>query len=237
MFGIIAAGGGSRLSAEGIKCPKPLVKIGGEPLIDRLIRVFMTLGATDIVIVCNDLTPYVARHLQQLYNEGVNGCKIPLQIIVKTTISSMHSFFEISRYLNADRFVVTTVDTVFREEEFVQYVKAFQQCNADGLFGVTDYIDDEKPLYVDVDDEQNIQGFYDTRPINCRFISGGIYGLTDSCLDTLHRCVESGESRMRNFQRALLTDGFHLKAFPFTKVIDVDHVSDIKKAEVFLHSN
>jgi hypothetical protein len=39
---------------------------------------------------------------------------------------------------------------------------------------------------------------------------------------------------MRNFQRALLRDGFRLKAWPFSKVLDIDHASDIIKAEVFL---
>jgi hypothetical protein len=31
-----------------------------------------------------------------------------------------------------------------------------------------------------------------------------------------------------------LQDGFKLKAWPFSKVLDVDHVSDIQKAEAFL---
>ena len=39
---------------------------------------------------------------------------------------------------------------------------------------------------------------------------------------------------MRNFQRALLTDGMRLKAWPMTKVLDIDHADDIRKAEDFL---
>jgi hypothetical protein len=46
--------------------------------------------------------------------------------------------------------------------------------------------------------------------------------------------VENGVSRMRNFQRQLVADGLHLKAYPFTKIVDVDHVSDIQTAELFL---
>ena len=37
-FAIIAAGEGSRLQQEGVELPKPLVKVCGEALIDRLIR-------------------------------------------------------------------------------------------------------------------------------------------------------------------------------------------------------
>lgn len=39
---------------------------------------------------------------------------------------------------------------------------------------------------------------------------------------------------MRNFQRALVRDGLQLRAYPFTKVLDIDHASDILKAEEFL---
>ena len=43
-----------------------------------------------------------------------------------------------------------------------------------------------------------------------------------------------GKSRMRNFQRALIADGLRLKAYCFPKILDVDHASDIAKAEDFL---
>ena len=236
VYGVIAAGEGSRLAAEGINMPKPLVKIDGEMLIDRLLRIFMACYATEIVVICNDLTPMVADHLQFVADNGLHGCKVPLRFVVKTTSSSMHSFHEISRFINADRFVVTTVDTIFREGEFRQYIECFRELKCDGLFGVTDYIDDEKPLYVATDNKLNIQGFYDECPSDCRFISGGIYGLTPEAFGTLERCVKHGEARMRNFQRALVRERFQLRAFPFSKVLDIDHASDISKAEAFLQS-
>ena len=62
-FAVIAAGEGSRLAAEGISLPKPLVKVNGEPLIDRLIRIFMENDADEIVVICNDHTPLVKEHL------------------------------------------------------------------------------------------------------------------------------------------------------------------------------
>ena len=47
--------------------------------------------------------------------------------------------------------------------------------------------------------------------------------------------MEAGVSRMRNYQRRLVTDGLKLKAYPFTKIIDVDHAEDIEKAEKFIY--
>ncbi|EJW94426.1 protein containing Nucleotidyl transferase domain protein, partial [gut metagenome] len=54
-YAIIAAGEGSRLQQEGVNLPKPLVRIGGESMIDRLIRIFRNNGAEEICIIVNTL--------------------------------------------------------------------------------------------------------------------------------------------------------------------------------------
>ena len=150
----------------------------------------------------------------------------------------MHSFYELTSILdNRKPFILTTVDTIFREREFADYVSAFQNMlkagSADGMMGITDYIDDEKPLYVKTDNKQNILAFLDSDE-HPRYVSAGIYGLTPRSLSVLNECIARGESRMRNFQRALLSRDHHLKAWLFSKVLDIDHATDIAKAEAFL---
>ncbi len=251
-YAIIAAGEGSRLAEEGISVPKPLVKVAGQCLVDRLIRVFLANDAEEIVVVCNDLTPFVDEHLRMIERDGFEGKKIPLRHIVRTTPSSMHSFYEMSQFLKDSPFVLTTVDTIFRDEEFTDYITAFKASladgSADGMMGVTDYVDDEKPLYIKAPSPVSprgeagmrkvfplIENFLDADPDGvCPYISAGIYGLTPKAIDTLNRCMAEGKSRMRNFQRGLIEDGLRLKAFPFSKVLDIDHARDIEEAEKFL---
>ena len=232
-YAVIAAGEGSRLTQEGIRTPKPLVEVEGERLVDRLLRIFEAQGASEIVVICNERMQEVREHLTIVQQT----CRFPLRLVVKSTPSSMHSLWELSRWLDDGPFVLTTVDTVFRETEFSQYVsdfhEALRQDEVDGLMGVTDYIDDEKPLYVSTDEGMRITAFLDQCDAP-QYISGGIYGLTPKSLYTLKGCVERGEQRMRNFQRAMLRDGLRLKAWPFSKVLDIDHASDIQKAEAFL---
>ena len=233
-FAIIAAGDGSRLAHEGVTEPKPLVKVRGERLIDRLIRIFMGSNATEIVVICNEQMSDVASHLKMIQDKGLNGLPVPLRFVVKSTPSSMHSFYELRHFLRDEPFVLTTVDTIFDESEFHDYVLSFQDKIAQGtdaLMGVTDYIDDEKPLYVGVDNVMRINGYYDTPQADSRFISAGIYGLTAPSLDILEACIEKGESRMRNFQRALVAAGLRIEAYPLTKVFDIDHIDDIRKAD------
>ena len=167
-FAIIAAGEGSRLQHEGVSLPKPLVPICGEAMIDRLIRIFRQNGATEIVIIVNTLNPLTEQHILQLKQQGKAD---DIRMVVKSTPSSMHSFAELAPYLSDGPFCLTTVDTIFCEEEFSQYINYFAHCQYDGCMAVTDYIDDEKPLYVATNEQLHITGFHDTDEGD-RYISG-----------------------------------------------------------------
>lgn len=48
------------------------------------------------------------------------------------------------------------------------------------------------------------------------------------------QAMTEGLTRMRNFQRLMISSGLQVKAYPFSKIIDVDHESDIRKAEDFI---
>ncbi len=225
-YAIIAAGEGSRLAQEGILQPKPLVKLHGEAMIDRLIRIFTAQGASSITVIINSHMPAVAQHLRQ------QNFSVPFNLIEASTPSSMHSFHALAEHLPPGKFCLTTVDTIFQESSFADFIHQFEQDNqADGYFAVTSFIDDEKPLYVRTDDEMTITGFYDQAYEGARFISGGIYCLnTSSALTVLADQITAGKARMRNYQRALITAGLHIKAHAFDKIIDVDHAADITTA-------
>ncbi len=238
-YAIIAAGEGSRLAAEGVAGPKPLVRLGGEPLIDRLVRIFSDNGATGIVIVYRGGTDGMADHIGRLCRAGAGVRHVPVEAVEALTPSSMHSLMAIADRLDGAPFCLTTVDTVFTESAFRSYVGTLSSViggTADGVMGVTGYVDDEKPLYVRTDGDMNITGFLDESEA-CRFVSAGVYGLAPRSLDVLRECVGAGESRMRNFQRALLRKGLLLKAYDMGKVFDIDHAADIAKAERFIGVN
>ncbi len=232
-YAIIAAGEGSRLVQEGVALPKPLVDLDGRPMIRRLIDIMMQNRAESITVIVNEQMTHVRQYLESLELET------EFNLVVKTTPSSMHSFWEVSKaFPMSGKFVLTTVDTIFRADDFAGYIDAFENAPADvdGFMGVTSFIDDEKPLYVDVDQAtMQITAFRDRPFEGMKYISGGIYGLTPPALGVLNRCIESGVSRMRNYQRALVEAGLNLKAWPFHKVIDVDHAADIATARDFIN--
>lgn len=231
-FAIIAAGEGSRLVQEGVSTPKPLVDLDGRPMIGRLLDIFNNCGAESISVIVNEQMTQVRDYLEQRRATS----PVPMQLVVKSTPSSMHSFYEVSSVFPAgSKFILTTVDTIFREDDFRRYVRAFEDDNTvNGCMAVTDYIDDEKPLYVDVDPEGIITAFRDQPWEGVKYISGGIYGLGSDAVDILRLCMDRGVSRMRNYQRALVEAGLRLRAFPMGKILDVDHQGDIEKAREFI---
>lgn len=234
-YAIIAAGEGSRLVSEGVSLPKPLVELDGRPMIGRLIDIFAACGAENLSVIVNEQMTEVREYLEARKAE----LPFPLHLVVKSTPSSMHSFYEVSRvFPEGSKFILTTVDTIFREADFRRYSEAFAaDTEADGYMAVTDFIDDEKPLYIDTDPATMLITAFRDKPTGAdRYISGGIYGLTTPALRVLERCMAEGVSRMRNYQRALVAAGLKLRAWPFAKIVDVDHAADIRTAREFINS-
>lgn len=234
-FGIIAAGEGSRLQQEGSKIVKPLVEVDGKPILGRLVRIMERAGANSVSVIVNEDMPQVWEYLQNMVPDS--GCE--LRLLKKSTPSSMHSFYELLNLMKPEgKFVVTTVDTIFREENFREYVDFFESMphDIDGAMGVSSYIDDESPLYIETEGRYRIIGFSDFKLDGIKYVSAGVYGLHTNAIPVLQKCIASGESRMRNFQRSLIDSGLNLDAFDLGKVIDIDHVSDISKAQELLRN-
>jgi NDP-sugar pyrophosphorylase family protein len=229
-FALIAAGQGSRLVSEGISSPKPLVEIAGEPLLARLFRIFTDNGATGICIIINEEMTEVRHYLQTC------SLPVPLEIVVNSTPDSLHSFHTLMPLLTGEeKFCLTTVDPIFRPAEFEAYIKAFQaDAEHDALMAVTDYVDDERPLYVRTDAHNNITGYSSTALPDTRFVSGGIYCFTHNALELLPKAMKNEVSRMRGYQQFLVDEGMKMKAWQFSTIIDIDHAEDIRKAELFL---
>ncbi|HVN49264.1 MAG TPA: NTP transferase domain-containing protein [Bacteroidota bacterium] len=228
---IIAAGEGSRLQTDGVAVAKPLVPICGVPLIDRLIRMALASHAESLSIIVNEEMTDVRRYCENL------SLSIPLNLLVRSTPSSMHSLFALAPYLNHAPFYLTTVDTIFLEVEFKKYLAFAQhQQHTDGVLAVTDFIDDEKPLCAKLDKQQRITTFSDSQE-GYRWATGGIYYFSPRIFNLIPDALAANTVRLRNFLRLLLQHHYTLHGYAFSKIIDVDHAKDIAAAEEFLTSH
>ena len=145
--GLIAAGLGERLRAAGITMPKPLVEVAGKPLIDHVLDAVAAAGIDDVACIFNEEADDVEAHCRR--RRGAPR----LQIVRRTTPSSMESLFTLAPHLSDAPFLLLTVDAVFAPAVLRDFLAAAaRHADADVVLAMTDFVDDEKPLRLAVDD-------------------------------------------------------------------------------------
>lgn len=208
---ILAAGQGSRLKNV---APKPLAEVGGKTLLHRLLGIIDDYGNT--TVVANAAIPAIAASLPPT-----------VKVIEANTPSAAHTLHIGTHSAASVPTIAVTVDSFFTKEDFDAFRKAFEATDADALMGVTTYIDDEAPLYVEVADG-NITAFSDFA--SSRFVSAGVYGLSAAALEAIPDAIAKGVNGLRELQRSLLLKGLDVKAFDMGTVIDIDRPEDLESA-------
>src|SRR5260370_6416144 len=139
--GIIAAGHGARLRADGYRVSKPMVPVAGRPLIDLTLDRFRVVGIRRLTIIINDTSDDCRQWLCD------HAADFDLDLIVRTTPSSYASF-----HVVADRLVggppgITTIDAVMPVSDFCTFVRSAPGLAKNAVaLGLTHHVDDENPL-------------------------------------------------------------------------------------------
>jgi NDP-sugar pyrophosphorylase family protein len=222
--GIIAAGDGTRLKQGGFSMPKPLVPVAGVPLIERVIRNFLAVGITSPVIIVNDASRSCVDWVRSRFPE------LSIEFIVKTTRSSLESFFEVSRRLGPGRTVISTVDAWCRQTDFVRFVHASLTHPPEvSVLAATPFVDDERPLRLNIDGSGRVQ---DLGGASGALVTAGMYMLSEEA----RHASAPPLGRLREFLAWLCAEGYPLYAETIETVVDVDRASDVALAETFLRS-
>jgi NDP-sugar pyrophosphorylase family protein len=235
VHGLILAGGeGARLSAEGVGVPKPLVEVGGEPLVVRLLGLLASLGCESITcMVRADLTA-VFRLLQ--------GREFgpPLAVRPCITPSSMHTLAEGLKAVPAGPVFCTMVDTVMPaahwRDVYAETARGLAG-GADAMLAVTPFVDDESPLYVSTDGAGFVRALSDVPiPLAPARVTGGVYGFSTAARQAAGEAVGQGVQRMRGFLKWLVARGSRVGTITVPRIIDIDHESDLRLANAWLGS-
>ncbi len=116
--GIIAAGHGTRLRADGYRVSKPMTPVGGRPLIGHALDRFRAVGVRKTTVIVNegsdDCRQWLRDHAQDF----------DLDLIVRTTPSSYASFQLVAARLAGAPAIITTVDAVMPVDAFQRFVES-----------------------------------------------------------------------------------------------------------------
>lgn len=233
MHGLILAGGeGAWLSADGIDVPKPLVRVGGEPLVARLLAIFAALG-------CETLTCMVRADFTAVFRL-LDGREFgpPLEVRPCRTPSSMHTLAEGLGTVPPGVVFCTMVDTVMPAADWRAVYAATARGlaeGADAMLAVTPFVDDRSPLYVSTDGTGFVRAISDDAlaPV---LVTGGVYGFSTAARQAAAEAVGQGVQRMRGFLKWLVARGSRIGTITVPRIIDIDHESDLRLANAWLGS-
>lgn len=217
--GIIAAGQGNRLRADGYRVSKPMTPVAGRPLIEHALARFRAVGIRRLTVVINETSDDCRQWLHD------HGGYFDLEMIVRTTTSSYASFQLVADRLDGAAAVITTVDTIMSVSDFNLFVKSAANLAKDAVaLGLTDHVEDENPLWATLNADGRV----------CRLgggdgshVTAGLYWLPTQ------RPVApaTGFARLRDYL-GWLVGRQPIYGIVLPNVFDIDRASDIAAAEL-----
>ncbi len=225
--GIFAAGIGSRFRQAGWKEPKPLIKLNGKPMIAHILDNLFQSGVEEVGILLNEEPPFDP--VEEYLLQRPEASKI--QIWRKTTQSSFESFCYVMDRLKKAPYLLTTVDAILQQTELQDLLcLETYPSHCDLVLAVTDFVHDEKPLWVEVTKENKIKCIGESVSSK-KYITAGLYLITkDLPLPAPGKTFPA----LRNFLQYFAEKNGTVWAKKLHKVLDIDCPDDIRLGENLL---
>ena len=218
--GIIAAGHGTRLRADGYHASKPMAPVGGRPLIEHTLDRFRAAGIRRVTVTINEASDDCLQWLSD------HGADFDLDVIVLTTPSSYASFKLVAARLAHSPALITTVDTILPVDDFRHFASSAAGFPGDAVvLGLTRYVDDDNPLWATLDvSNGRIVRLGGDRGSH---VTAGLYWLPP------HGIAEpaNGFGRLRDYLRWLVEQSNPIYGVVLPLVFDIDHARDVEAAE------
>jgi len=223
--GIIAAGDGLRLAKSHPSTVKPLVPVAGAPLCHWVADSLRKSGVKEITFLHNSRGRAVRESLQRRFPD------LSWTFLEADTASSWESFRLVCLALAAEseEFVISTVDALVPPEETARFIGTSRACGARAGLALTSFIDDEKPLWADLN-ENGLVSALGPAAQRRRHATSGLYYLTRA----LALPEAAAYSSLRQFWISLVEGGTPVAGVALSKTVDVDRPEDIRQAEDFL---
>ena len=229
---IIAAGRGARLrESTRADIPKPLVDLGGEPMVSRQARALLEAGASSVVAIINSETARIANA-----NEMALDNPPSVRLVIRDTANSMETMLALGGLLEPGWFIAATVDAVIPQAELTRFVnesrKKIEHCRDKtivGVLGIARWRGDRKPLFADVTTNGLILRLGNRQT---SMVTAGLYFLSTRIFDHAADARRAGLDALRSFLALLIERGMRLEAIEIEGTIDVDEASDLEAARL-----
>jgi dTDP-glucose pyrophosphorylase len=218
---LMVGGLGTRLMPHTANTPKPMLKVGGTPMLERIINGFVTHGFRKIIMAVN----YKAEMISDYFGDGAK---------FGADISYVH---EDKRMGTAG--ALSLIKESFDQPFFVMNGDVLTDCNFEMMLdfhnvekstltmAVREY-DMQVPFGV-VNLQQRQISTIDEKPVHSFFVNAGIYVLEPKVFDYIQSDTYTD---MPTVVQAMVDDGHKASAFPLRETwLDVGRDEDYRLAE------
>jgi glucose-1-phosphate cytidylyltransferase len=186
---LLAGGLGTRLSEETDIKPKPMVEIGGKPILWHIMKIYASHGFNEFIVCCgykghvikeyfsnfflhqSDVTFNLKTNEMEVHNSGAEDWKVTLVDTGKDSMTGGR-IKRIEKYVNNSTFMLTYGDGV--SDINIKELVAFHQKNKK-MVTVTAVQPESRFGVLDINEEQEVRSFLEKPKGESGWINGGFF--------------------------------------------------------------
>lgn len=217
--GIFAAGKGERLKKDFPLTPKPLVRIGDKTLIEYAMDNLLHLKPLETAVLVNpESGSQIIKYLKEK--------KYSFKYIMFDSKTSFESFYTLSSFLKEKNktLILSTVDTILNHTDLIKIIQTHTENKSYLTLGITEYINDEKPLLVEIDEKEKI---IKSIGKSGNYATNGIYVLSYQAVNDIK---PQKFKALREFLSSIDFKSVKVSYHIIKDSLDIDDLSDIDNA-------
>lgn len=222
---IMAGGKGQRLRPLTEETPKPLLEVGGTPIIERNIDRLGIYGIDDINISVN----YLGEKLENYFGDGSNKGLNINYVWEDSPLGTIGAVGKIEEFQND--FILVMNSDLLTNIDFESFFMDFIDSNADLSILSIPYTVDVPYAVLETDDQKIIS--LKEKPRYTYYSNGGIYLMKK---EVLQRIPKNAFYNATDLIEELIEDNKFVKTYPLVDYwLDIGNHDDFKKAQSDVH--
>jgi dTDP-glucose pyrophosphorylase len=217
---LMAGGEGKRLRPLTSTCPKPMLKVGGKPILEQIIQRAHAEGFVNFVISINYLGHMIQEHFKFGENFGVN-----IEYIREDSPLGTAGSLSLLKRQQLKPFIVANGD-VLTDVKYSELLDFHERHEATATMAVR-LFEFQNPFGVVQMNGINIVGF-EEKPILASHVNAGIYVFSPKAMNFL---IKNEACDAPELFKKLKENGLNILAYPMHEPwLDVGNPSDLERA-------
>jgi dTDP-glucose pyrophosphorylase len=218
---LMAGGLGSRLKPLTNECPKPMLKIGGRPILETIILNFIESGFKEFIISLNYKGDMIRGHFADGHDLGVS-----IQYIEEDERLGTAGSLRLLPEIQNSRPIIVMNGDVLTKVNLDHFLDFHASNHSKATMGIREYNFQVPYGVLKLDHHRIVQ--IEEKPVHNFFVNAGVYVLDQDVLNCL---PDERRFEMPGLFKQLMKAGHHTVAFPIREYwLDIGQPDNLKQA-------